>query len=241
MSKSVKSNKNKNENWYSIVPKHMLVNVPNDHYDDHLITLPCRIILVGCSGAGKTQNILSIIYRMKNTFTHIYLCCMNAAEPLYKFLASKLDREDLTVCEGVDNIIGYDDIEDDNVENPHTLVIYDDLCLTKNQSKISDLFIRGRKKPASILYATQSYFQVPKVCRLNSTHIILKKLSTLRDLRMILSDFTLNVTKEELLELYQKCTKEKDSFLLIDVAGPPETRFRYNFTENITPPITPPT
>jgi hypothetical protein len=234
MKKQQKSkSSNKLEDWYSMVPKDLLQNVPNGNYDAHLVSMPCRILIIGASGAGKTRTVLSLIYRMKKTFSHIVLCCMNASEPLYKYLAQKLDDEDLTICEGEDNIVSYDDLPQGDDE--HTLVVYDDLCLAKNQSKIKDMFIRGRKKPASIIYCSQSYFSIPKVCRLNSTHVILRKLSTMRDLRLILSDYELDLTREQLLDMYNECTADNESFLMIDVIGPPETRFRRNFLENITP------
>lgn len=215
-------------NWYKVMPKHFLEDIDNPCYEQTGISLPARIIIVGASGSKKTVTVLNLIHKMKNTFSHIILCCMNAQEPLYKFLASKLDNEDLTICEGEENIVGFDDIE--GGKDNHTLVIYDDLCLAKNQDKISQMFIRGRKKPASIIYCTQSFYKTPKVCRVNATHIILRKLSTMRDLKMILSDFELDVSREELLKMYNECTKDGDSFLMIDVAtNDPNMRFRKNF------------
>ena len=38
---------------------------------------------------------------------------------------------------------------------------------------VTELFIRGRKLNISIVFATQSYFKVPKGIRLNSTHFLL--------------------------------------------------------------------
>ena len=221
---------NEQTKWYEVIPKSMLLDVPNPSFDHHHISLPCRIILAGCSGASKSQCILEIIWRMPDTFSHIILCCQNSNEPLYQFLKSKLG-EDLTIHEGIENVPDLAELE--HGKDHHTLLIFDDLCLSKNQKKIEEAFIRGRKVPASVIYSTQSYFAVPKVCRLNSTHIILKKLSTTRDLKMILSDHTLGVSREELIAMYQRCTEKQGDFLMIATTDPAGQKFRHNFLDII--------
>jgi hypothetical protein len=170
---------------------------------------------------------------MKNTFGNITLVCMNANEPLYEYLRRKVDEDQLQIFEGVENIPKLEELDPD----AQHLVIFDDLCLAKNQSIIQDYFIRSRKiaKGVSLLYLTQSYFHVPKPCRINATHVILKKLSTVRDLKLILSDFNLGLAPEEMVDMYRDCTDDGRGFLLIDVEGPPETRFRHNWLQNITP------
>jgi len=223
---------NEQQNWYDHVPKSMKVEVPNPSFKNHMISMPCRIVLAGCSGASKSQCILEMIYRMPDTFTHIHLCCQNANEPLYQYLKSKLKADELTIHEGIENVPKLEDL--DHGKDHHTMMIFDDLCLAKNQKIIEEYFIRGRKIPASVIYSTQSYFAVPKVCRLNSTHIILKKLSTVRDLRLILSDHTLGVSKEELLDMYKQCTEVPGDFLMIATVASPGEKFRHNFL-NIIP------
>lgn len=217
--------------WYKELPDHLIPKYHNPTFGkDHFISIPARMIIVGCSGSGKTQLALEIIYRMKHTFGNISVCTQNANEPLYNFLKSKIDEDQLQIYEGVENIPHLEDLEP---EVQH-LVIFDDLCLSKRQDIIQEYFIRSRKiaRGVTLLYLTQSYIACPKNCRLNSTHVILKKLSTVRDLKLILSDFNLDMTKEDMLKMYQDNTQNGD-FLMIDVQGPPEERFRHNFLEVI--------
>jgi hypothetical protein len=110
------------------------------------------------------------------------------------------------------------------------------LVLEKDQTRIEQMFIRGRKIAGgiSIMYLTQSYFKVPKTIRINCTYIILKKLASTRDLNLILSDYNLGVTKDTLLELYKYCTRIKEDFMLLDLDAVPEERFRHNLLEVLT-------
>ena len=56
--------------------------------------------------------------------------------------------------------------------------------------------------------------------------MVLLKLSGQREVNLILSEFGLGITKEELLALYEFATKEKFSPLLIDMEENADKRFR---------------
>lgn len=61
--------------------------------------------------------------------------------------------------------------------------------------------------------------------------MVLLKLSGEREVNMILKEFGLGVTKEELIEIYLFATKEKFSPLLIDMEESPDKRFRKGFLD----------
>ena len=61
--------------------------------------------------------------------------------------------------------------------------------------------------------------------------MILLKLSGNREVNLILSEFGLGVSKEELLRLYDYATNEKFSPLVIDMEESPDKRFRKGLTE----------
>ena len=61
--------------------------------------------------------------------------------------------------------------------------------------------------------------------------MILLKLSGNREVNMILSEFGLGVSKEQLMNMYEYATKEKFSPLIIDLEKDPSDRFRKGFTE----------
>ena len=59
------------------------------------------------------------------------------------------------------------------------------LVIKKLNPIVTELFIRGRNLNISLLFIMQSYFDVPKNVRLNSTHYFIPKLPKKRELRII--------------------------------------------------------
>lgn len=219
---------NEIQDWYSNIPKSLLLKSHNPAYDQHKINLPFQMLILGPTGSTKTLTLIELIYRMPDTFAHIHIICRNRDEPLYKYLASKLKPEDLNITEGIDSIPNLD-LFDKEQQN---LVVFDDLVLEKNQKAISEYWIRSRKLNVSVIYLSQNFFGTPKPIRVNCSHIIIKKLSSMRDLGMIIKDFSLGQTKEELLAIYNYCTNDdKKNFLMIDIHSPVEKRFRKNLLE----------
>ena len=65
------------------------------------------------------------------------------------------------------------------------LIVFDDMIADmihnkKLNSKVTELFIRGRKLNISLVFITQSYFKVPKNVRLNTTHFFIMKIPNKR-------------------------------------------------------------
>jgi hypothetical protein len=115
------------------------------------------------------------------------------------------------------------------------LVCFDDLVLAKDQSAIENYYIRARKLNCSVIYLSQSYFKIPKIIRNNCSYMVILKLSGNREVNMILSEFGLGVSREQLLGMYEFATKEKFSPLLIDLEEEPFKRFRKGFTQILDP------
>jgi hypothetical protein len=231
MTKKKKEITNEITSWYAHIPDSLKTQYHNPCYDEHHLNIPFRMLIVGNSGSGKTTLVLEILHRMDDTFGNVIIITKNAEEPLYKFLRSKIKGEQLQIHEGIENIPKLDDLDP---ELQH-LVVFDDLVLEKRQEKIEEFFIRARKiaKGVSCIYLTQNYFASPKTIRINCNYIILKKLSSTRDLKMIMNDFSLGVDKDTLVNLYKFATTDKNDFLLIDIDSPPENRFRLKFLDVI--------
>lgn len=215
---------NEMTDWYSLAPKK---KYHNPSFADHQIGLPFRMLVIGGSGSGKTTLVMELVKRMKNTFNFILLCCKSSDEPLYELLSKKVPKECLAICEGMGAIPPVQDLEGAG----QTLVIFDDLCIERGQQVIEEYFIRGRKvgEGVSCVYLTQSYYQTPKIIRLQCGYFCLKKLNSERDLNLILGECSLGVDKAELLRLYREATRAQRDFLMIDMAAPPEQKFRHNF------------
>lgn len=233
MSKKSKSNSSGIINFYELksVKKFMNKSI-NPNYNYHKINVPFRSILIGSSGSGKTNLLMNILSVFPNTFNKLWIYT-KAQEPLYDYLQSVIP-EDLIH-------ISYDNLQEceNHLKNEdyygQSLVIFDDMCNEKNQQVINELYIRGRKigKGVSVIYLTQSYFKVPKVVRLQCQYIFIIKVSGVRDLKLILSEYNLNTTKEQLLKYYDKCCNSGvfGNFLLIDLNSTQDKTYRMNFLE----------
>jgi hypothetical protein len=87
---------------------------------------------------------------------------------------------------------------------------------------------------ASLVYITQSYWRTPRTIRLNLSHIILKRLSSKKDLHMILRDHSsLGDDKAHIESLYERATANINDFFLISVDGLKGEQFRRNFFEKL--------
>jgi len=211
------------ENLYEKIPKELLDKVENPNFHIHKLKLPFRMCIVAPSGSGKTNflvNLLSMFSVGKGTFTSIDIITKNADEPLYKWIKGKSDQ--ITIKEGLSNTPPLDKFD----KELNHLVVWDDLVLSKDLSMVENYYIRARKLNTSVIFISQSYFKIPKIIRNNCSYMVLLKLSGNREVNMIMSEFGLGVTKEELLQLYEYATREKFSPLLIDLEADKESRFR---------------
>lgn len=215
-------------NWYEHMPKKFIKKYHNPHYDVHHITIPFRMCIIGRSGAGKTQTLMNLIKTMSGTFEKIYIITKNSDEPIYNWVKDKFkDTKEIEVREGVENLPEIDKLDKD----VQSLIVMDDLVGERNQKPMEQYFIRARKKNASMVYISQSYYAIPKMIRNNMTYLIIKQVSSMKNLVMISREFSLGLDKKQLTEVYNHATTEIPSFLMIDLEGEPKYRFRKNFTE----------
>ena len=226
---------NKVNNFYTCSGVKAFVNdYDNPQYGiKHYIPIPFRAILAGSSGSMKTNTLMNIIKRMSKTFDHVVLCCKSQEEPLYQWLVSKL-KDNISVYEGGD-IPDLNDI-DNEYKDCQVLAIFDDLVNDKDANKIiAEWYIRSRKccKGISCVYISQNYYSVPKIIRSNANLLFLKKLSSTRDLTLILSENNLaNIDIKLFRKMYKDCTSKKEDFLMIDIDN---NKVYHNFMKDITP------
>lgn len=224
-------------NWYNIMPSKYKNNSFNPNFNHHGIQIPARIGIIGFSGSGKTNTVMDLIYRFNGTFDKIVLCMPNSDEPLYNMLKDKFAGQDFTVYEN-GLIPSLDSLKDEDHPKAQSLVIFDDLITFKKiQSDIEQFFIRGRKIGGGItcVYISQNYYSIPKPIRSQFTHVILKKIGSVKDLTMILREISTDLNKEQLLRLYQKATENFLGFLMLDLSTTPDKRYRSGYFEIINP------
>ena len=197
----------------------------NPFFKKHGIVVPFRMLICGSSSSMKTNTALNILKAMNNTFHRVVVVCKSSDEPLYNMLKEKLGS----------NVSFYENGEIPDLDefdgSEQVLVIFDDMCNMKNQNAIAEYYIRSRKKNISCMYLTQSYYKCLKLVRINCNYILLKKLSSKRDLKNVLDDNALGVDLKELEKIYTDCTRDKLNWLMIDVDADPENKFRCNFSK----------
>lgn len=223
-----KENTEQSINWYEKIPKRFLTKSHNPHYDKHKIKIPFRMLITGASGSMKTNTLLTLINIMPNTWESITIITKNKDEPLYNWLEDKLGKDGLKIQEI--NKEGMPDLDKfDKTQN--NLVVMDDLVGERNQKPMEDFFLRARKKGCSLVYITQSYYQVPKMIRNNLTYLIIKQIASMKNLVMISREYDLGLDKQDLINMYEDATENKAGFLMIDLEANPKEKFRKNFDE----------
>jgi hypothetical protein len=151
-------------------------------------------------------------------------------EPLYCFLNEK-SKGLIEVYENLEKLPALNDI------NPckQTLIIFDDMVTDlKKHPIISEYFIRGRKKLCSIMFLSQSYYGTPKIIRQNINYLVVLKLGGTRDINSILRECSVDLTKDQLLKMYQNATREKFNVFIINLDKSGNERYRRNFTDYYT-------
>ena len=218
------------KDWYAEkgVQKY-LTKQNNPHFDKHFIKIPFRMLICGNSGSGKTSTLMNLIYNMPDTFEEIIICCKSKSEPLYEYLEDKFKKDrSVKIMEfGKDGLPDIDKMD----KETQRLLVFDDLVNEKDQKQICEAFIRARKKNCSLCYLSQSYYAVPKMIRNNLTYIIIKQLSSLKNLTMIMREYALGVDNKKLKEMYDDSTANKMGFLMLDLEGESSKRFRSGFDE----------
>jgi hypothetical protein len=213
--KDKEKNKPKEEiiNFYETIPKKYLNNTDNPNYDLHNIDLPFRMIIVAPSGSGKTNfllNLLNLFCKGNGTFLTINIITANKNEPLYEYIEN--EHKPISINEGIQNTPPLDDFD----KNYNHLVVWDDLVLSKNQHVIEQYFLRARKQNVSVVYLSQSYYDIPKFIRKNSNYLVLLNLNgSKREQTAILNEWATDLDKETLNNIYNDAVSEPMRPLII--------------------------
>ena len=200
-------------NFYDVVPKKYLDDVENPGFNLHHIEIPFRMCVVAPSGSGKTNfvlNLIRVFSQGKGTFTDITIITRNKDEPLYNWLAGQSDN--IKIMEGMTNNPKLDDYD----KKYNHLLIWDDLVLSKNLDPVCEYYLRARKKNVSLMFLSQSYVDIPKMIRKNSTYLVLFDLGgSKREQDFIMREWSGELDKDELRAIYEDAVKEKLSPLII--------------------------
>jgi hypothetical protein len=211
--KKPKEKPNEIVNFYDVIPKKYLDDVENPNFNLHHIEIPFRMCVVAPSGSGKTNFVLNLIRVFssgKGTFVDITIVTRNKDEPLYNWLAGQSDN--IKIVEGMVNNPKLDDYD----KKYNHLLIWDDLVLSKNLDPVCEYYLRARKKNVSLMFLSQSYVDIPKMIRKNSTYLVLFDLGgSKREQDYVMREWSGELDKDELRAIYEDAVKEKLSPLII--------------------------
>ena len=201
----------------------------NPNYNLHNFEIPFRSLVVAPSGSGKSNfitNLITLFCKGKEgTFDNIYIFCKCNTEPLYQYLSSK-SKGLIEIYENLEKLPPINELKPSN----QTLIIFDDMVTDiSKHSTIQEWFIRGRKRNASIMFLSQSYYSTPKIIRQNVNYLVVLKLGGTRDVNSILRECSIGLTKEQLLFMYNKSTKKKFDVFIINLDRSGNERYRMNF------------
>ena len=202
----------------------------NPNYDLHHFDTPFRSLVVAPSGSGKSNfitNLISLFCKGRGTYDNIYIFCKCKDEPLYRYLADK-SKGLIEVFENLEKLPALNDLN----ACKQTLIIFDDMVTDiKKHPIISEYFIRGRKKGASIMFLSQSFYNTPKIIRQNVNYVVILKLGGTRDINSLLREVSIGLTKEQLLDMYKEATKIKFDVMMINLEKSGNERYRKNFLQ----------
>ena len=205
---------------------------------------PFRMLIIGPSGSGKTNTLLHLIDKF-HPIDKIYLYAKDTDEDKYQYLINKREQAGIKNLNDPNAFIEYssdmnDMLEDINNYNKKrdkkVLIIFDDIMRSeKFKAIVKELFIRCRKLNISIVFIAQSYFRTPKDARLNSTHYILMKLGNKKELKSIAEESSGHLDFKDFLKIYNYCTKDPYSFMMVDARPTARVTFKKNFDEPLMP------
>ena len=207
---------------------------------------PFRMLIIGPSGSGKTNTLLHLINNL-HPIDKIYLYAKDIHEPKYEYLINKREQAGIKNLNDPHAFVEYsDDMNDvlDDINNYNknrdkkVLIVFDDMIADIEYNEnfkriIKELFYRARKINISIVFITQSYFRALKDARLNSTHYILIKIGDKKELKRIEEEKSGHLDYKDFLKMYNYCTEEPYSFMLIDTRPTARVTFKKKFDESI--------
>ncbi|MCW3101332.1 MAG: hypothetical protein JWL77_6950 [Chthonomonadaceae bacterium] len=208
--------------YYKAIPsKYKQPKVDYPGRDKVNIDLPCRVAIIGKSGAGKNQALLHLIENIP-AWGEFYLCLANPDQPLWSYfidqlmkVQKKIKKQILWVCDSPSKMPPIDEMVHDGVQK---LWVYDDQLLKNKheQAEMAKPFVYGRNLGISAIVLSQSWFGINRIVRLQADYILINKLNSNRDIKQIISDASLDVNLDNLMKMYEVATESVQNFLLID-------------------------
>lgn len=208
---------------------------------------PCRMIVSGSSGTGKTNAVLNLMLHpnYKMDYDRIYLYAKDMSEDKYQFLIRHFTNYENEIRrktkEPIKIFTHSDKLEDvpllkDMDKRLQNLVIFDDWT---NESPdrlkiIKDYFTMGRKFNCTTVYICHSWYACPKMFRLNTEYAMIFRLPSRRELRELYQELGTDIERDQFFKAYNIATNQKHEFFLLDKkTNEDKKKYRRNFDDYI--------
>jgi energy-coupling factor transporter ATP-binding protein EcfA2 len=185
---------------------------------------PFRLLICGQTGCGKTNLLLNLLLHYLY-YNKLYVYTKDLSESSYIFLQEFFDEVNkklkeeyeistpiTTFSSSKNDIIDVDELD----KEYQNLIVFDDFVTEKDQDKIIELFTKGRKKNASVIYLTQSYYSTPKDIRLQCNYFMLFNIGSKREVIEIEKDHAIGLTNDQFIQVYNLASSDPHNFLMID-------------------------
>lgn len=175
-----------------------------------------RLLIVGPSGSGKTNLLMHLLFRPQVYYDKVILYAKNLEQHYYREMVSRFGQIAERLQVELDDLLQVSNGEVEDLETINSsgqkIVIFDDyICSLQDQAGIAKYFIGGRHKRVSVIYLSQSYFRIPKDCRLNCNYYIVYDFPSKKERDLVSSE--LQVDKEKL----RAATRDPYSFLFVSL------------------------
>ncbi len=239
-------------NFYEMLPDEYKPNNKGQYpnFPNVQIKLPCQMVVAGKTGGGKTNIVMNFLSAV-GVFTKVFLCVKNPTEPLYKFLIDKYTIAGNKAKEQAIWVFDEPSKLPDIMEfgpmlnGQHGILIVDDFVNEeeKDLKGVMTAFGQGRKQgnaeggDLSVIFISQDFFGTPKFARKQASLLELGPLTSVKDLKRIVSEYALDMSPEDLSKLHQSIQAQGTmNFLTIDMTKNSTTekhlKYRKNFEVN---------
>lgn len=210
---------------------------------------PCKCVhgvFIGATGAGKTFAAFNVLEKIMY-FDNLLICAPTDNQREFKVFADKINNgkygRTVTFESDLDKVAEYVNACTKDTQN---FVMFDD-CMLKAQDKIVEVFIAGRHNGVQCFILSQSYFQTPKVIRLQCGILVMMPDHDPTDLAMIARQRGIG-KPANFIGAYKSATartpkpgcpgeEECHNFFYVDMSAPTGRRYRRNGKDYLPPTL----
>lgn len=190
---------------------------------------PARIVICSGSGGGKTTVVLNLMFNNPSlNYDNVIIIAKQVMEDKWQYVVNRLRKEAKIIQQvtgedmsdyvqtytSVDEAPSIQELEED--KGRQTLIIIDDMCNEKNQEKLKDIYIGGRKTNSTSIYLTHKYTSTPILLRGQVNYFFFLDDNLETDLDYTARQLATDIDKDTFKRLYKECMKKEHGMFVVD-------------------------